>query len=64
MNKDRVEGSVKQAKGALKEAVGKATGNRRLKAKGAAGKAEGKVQNAVGGAKDKVKATRANLTAL
>ncbi len=64
MNKDRVEGSVKQAKGALKEAVGKATGNRRLQAKGAAGKAEGKVQNAVGGAKDKVKATRANLTAL
>jgi uncharacterized protein YjbJ (UPF0337 family) len=56
MNKDRVEGSVKQAKGSLKEAVGKATGNRRTQAKGVAEKAEGKVQSAVGGAKDKVKA--------
>jgi uncharacterized protein YjbJ (UPF0337 family) len=56
MNKDRVEGSAKQAKGALKEAVGKATGNRRMQAKGVADKAEGKVQNAVGGVKDKVKA--------
>ncbi len=56
MNKDRVEGSAKQAKGALKEAVGKATGNRRMQAKGVADKAEGKVQNAVGCVKDKVKA--------
>ena len=55
MNKDRVEGSVKQAKGALKEAVGKATGNGRLQGKGIAEKAEGKIQNAVGGAKDAVK---------
>ncbi len=55
MNRDRVEGSVKQAKGSLKEAVGKATGNRRLQAKGAADKAEGKVQNAVGSVKDSVK---------
>jgi uncharacterized protein YjbJ (UPF0337 family) len=55
MNKDRVEGAVKQAKGALKEAVGKATGNRRLQGKGAAEKVEGEVQNAVGGVKDSVK---------
>ena len=56
MNKDRVEGSVKQAKGSMKEAVGKATGNRRMQAKGVADKAEGKVQKAVGGVKEKVKA--------
>ncbi len=56
MNKDRVEGSAKQAKGALKEAVGKATGNRSMQAKGLADKGKGKVQSAVGGAKDKVKA--------
>jgi len=55
MNKDRVEGSAKQAKGSLKEAVVKATGNRRLQGKGAAEKVEGKIQNAVGGAKDAVK---------
>jgi len=55
MNKDRVEGSAKQAKGTLKEAVGKATGNRRLQAKGTADKAEGKVQKAVGSVKDSVK---------
>jgi uncharacterized protein YjbJ (UPF0337 family) len=38
MNRDRVEGSVKQATGAVKEAVGKATGNRRLQSKGIAEK--------------------------
>ena len=55
MNRDRVEGSVKQAKGSLKEAVGKATGNRRLQGKGAVEKTAGKVQNAVGGVKDSLK---------
>ena len=39
----------------MKEAVGKATGDRKLQAKGAADKAAGKVQNAVGGAKDAVR---------
>jgi uncharacterized protein YjbJ (UPF0337 family) len=55
MNKDRVEGSFKQATGAVKEAVGKATGNRRLQSKGIAEKASGRVQNAVGGVKDSLK---------
>jgi uncharacterized protein YjbJ (UPF0337 family) len=55
MNKDRVEGSAKQAKGSLKQAVGKATGSRKMQAKGAADKAEGKVQSAVGGAKDAIR---------
>jgi uncharacterized protein YjbJ (UPF0337 family) len=52
MDKDRIEGSAKQAKGALKEAAGKVTGDSKLKAEGAMDKAAGKVQNAVGGAKD------------
>jgi uncharacterized protein YjbJ (UPF0337 family) len=52
MNKDRIQGSAKQAKGAIKEAAGKATGDVKLKAEGAMDKASGKVQNAVGGAKD------------
>jgi uncharacterized protein YjbJ (UPF0337 family) len=52
MDKDRINGSANQAKGAVKEATGKMTGDAKLKAEGAADKAKGKVQNAVGGAKD------------
>ena len=52
MDKDRIEGSAKQAKGAIKEAVGKVTGDSKLKAEGAADKLTGKLQNAVGGAND------------
>ncbi|HWX88877.1 MAG TPA: CsbD family protein [Rhizomicrobium sp.] len=52
MDKDRIEGSANQAKGALKEAAGKLTGDAKLQAEGAADKTAGKVQNAVGGAKD------------
>ncbi|NKC29744.1 CsbD family protein [Falsiroseomonas selenitidurans] len=56
-DKDRIEGSGKQAKGAIKEGAGKLTGDESLKAEGRADKAEGKVQNAVGGAKDKARET-------
>jgi uncharacterized protein YjbJ (UPF0337 family) len=52
MDKDRVEGAAHQAKGAVKEAVGKVTGDAKIEAEGAAEKAAGKVQNAVGGLKD------------
>ena len=55
MNRDRVEGSAKQAKGSVKEAVGKATGDRKLQGEGVADKVAGKVQNAAGGLKDAVK---------
>jgi uncharacterized protein YjbJ (UPF0337 family) len=55
MDKDRIEGSANQAKGAVKEAVGKVTGDAKLKAEGAADKTAGKVQNAVGGVKDAVR---------
>jgi uncharacterized protein YjbJ (UPF0337 family) len=55
MDKDRVEGSAKQAGGAIKETVGKATGDAKLQSEGAADKAVGKVQNAVGGAKDSLR---------
>ena len=61
MDKDRIEGAANQAKGAAKEAIGKVTGDAKLKAEGAADKAKGKVQNAVGGAKDAIRdATRSN----
>lgn len=52
MDKDRVEGIGHQAKGAVKEAFGRATGDAKTEAEGKAEKAGGKVQNAIGGAKD------------
>ena len=55
MDKDRIEGAATQAKGAIKETVGKVTGDAKLKAEGAAEKTAGKVQNAIGGAKDAVR---------
>jgi uncharacterized protein YjbJ (UPF0337 family) len=55
MDKDRVEGVVHQAKGAVKETAGKLTGDKKTQAEGAAEKAAGKVQNAAGGVKDAVK---------
>jgi uncharacterized protein YjbJ (UPF0337 family) len=55
MDKDRIGGMVDQAKGAVKEAAGKVTGDTKLQAEGKADKASGKVQNAVGGAKDALK---------
>ena len=54
-NKDRIVGSAKQVKGAAKEAVGRAVGDTKLTAEGAADKTEGKVQSAVGGIKDTIK---------
>jgi uncharacterized protein YjbJ (UPF0337 family) len=52
---DRVEGMGHEAKGAIKEGVGKVTGDHKTEAEGAGEKAAGKVQNAVGGAKDAVR---------
>ena len=52
MDKDRIEGAAKQAKGAVKELVGKVTGDTKIQAEGTAEKAAGKVQSTVGGAKD------------
>lgn len=49
---DRIEGAAKNLGGKAKEAVGKLTGDEKLKAEGRADQIEGKVQNAVGGVKD------------
>ena len=55
MDKDRIAGSAKEAKGAIKEIAGKALGDAKLTADGKSDKAEGKVQNAIGGLKDALK---------
>lgn len=44
MDKHRIEGAAKQAKGAVKEAVGKAVGDSNLVAEGKSDKAEGRIQ--------------------
>jgi uncharacterized protein YjbJ (UPF0337 family) len=52
MDKNRIEGSVEQAKGKVKEVAGKVTGDSKLEGEGKADQVAGKVQNAVGGIKD------------
>jgi uncharacterized protein YjbJ (UPF0337 family) len=52
MDKDRVEGSVEQAKGKGKEVAGKLTGDSKLEGEGKADQVTGKIQNTIGGIKD------------
>lgn len=52
MHKDEIKGAAKDMKGSVKEAAGKATGDREMEAKGMAEKTEGKVQKGVGNLKD------------
>lgn len=55
MHKDEVEGGAKQVRGAVKDAVGKATGDAKLQADGKADKAEGKIQQGIGKAKETIR---------
>jgi uncharacterized protein YjbJ (UPF0337 family) len=55
MDKDRISGAANKAKGAVKDAVGAATGDAKLQAEGKMDKAKGSVQSGVGRAKDAVR---------
>jgi uncharacterized protein YjbJ (UPF0337 family) len=55
MDKDRVEGKVKDIAGRVQRQVGEWTGDTKDQAEGTAKQAEGKVQNAWGKVKDAVK---------
>ena len=55
MHKDELKGVGKQAKGAVKDAVGGLTGNEKLQAEGKVDKIVGKVQQKVGEAKDRTR---------
>jgi uncharacterized protein YjbJ (UPF0337 family) len=57
MDKDRIAGAANQAKGAVKQAAGKITGDAKLQGEGAADKAKGQMQSAVGSAKDALRDT-------
>ncbi len=55
VDQSRVDGAIDQAKGAVKDGVGKLVGDQKLQAEGKADKAAGKAESAVGGAKDTVR---------
>lgn len=55
MHKDEIKGAAKQARGSVKEAVGKATGDEKLQVDGKADKADGTVQRKFGEAKEAVR---------
>ena len=57
MNKDRVEGKVKDIAGRVERQAGEWTDSPKTQVKGAAKQAEGKVQNAWGKVKDAAKQT-------
>jgi len=52
MSKNTVKGAAKQVKGAVQSAVGGATNNRSLQAKGEVNKVAGKVQSKIGKMED------------
>jgi uncharacterized protein YjbJ (UPF0337 family) len=54
LNDDELRGKAEQIKGRVKDAVGKATGDDRLRDEGAADEAAGKVQETFGKARRKV----------
>lgn len=60
MHKDQIKGAARDAKGSVEEAGGKAVGNNRLAAKGAADRVAGKVQKGVGDLKDAARSALKN----
>ena len=54
LNDDELHGKADQIKGRVKDAVGKATGDERLRDEGAADEAAGKVQETFGKARRKI----------
>ena len=55
MNKDRVEGKLKDVAGRVERQAGEWTDNEKMQVQGTAKQAEGKVQNSVGKLKDAAK---------
>ena len=53
-NRDEMEGKYEQAKGSVKEGLGRLTGDEEMEAEGTADKLKGNVQEGWGGAKRKV----------
>jgi uncharacterized protein YjbJ (UPF0337 family) len=54
MSKETIEGAAQKGVGSVKEAVGKAVGNKKLQAEGMADKVAGTAKESVGKAKDAI----------
>ena len=52
MDREHVEGAADKAKGAIKDAAGKVTGDKELQTEGKLDKAKGSAHNAAGDVKD------------
>ncbi len=52
MDKERIKGAADKVKGAVKDTVGKVTGDTKMQAEGKLDKAKGSARNAVGDVKD------------
>ena len=52
MDKEHIKGAVDKTKGAVKDAVGKATGNDKMRAEGKMDKAKGEAHKVAGDVKD------------
>jgi uncharacterized protein YjbJ (UPF0337 family) len=55
MNNEHVKGAADKAKGAVKDAVGKATGNDKMRVEGQFDKAKGEAHKVAGDVKDAAK---------
>lgn len=55
MDNEHLKGAADKASGAVKDAIGKATGNDKLRAEGAIDKAKGAAHDVVGDIKDGIK---------
>jgi uncharacterized protein YjbJ (UPF0337 family) len=55
MNKDQIKGRVEEAKGSIKQATGRVTGNPNLEDRGALEKLGGRVQRNYGDVKENIK---------
>jgi uncharacterized protein YjbJ (UPF0337 family) len=55
MDREHVKGTVDKAKGAVKDAVGQATGDTKLQSEGKMDKAKGEVRKGIGDVKDALK---------
>ncbi len=55
VDENRVSGAMDKAKGAIKDGIGKLTGDEKMQAEGKMDKAEGGAKSTVGGAKDAVR---------
>ena len=60
MNKEHIKGAADQAKGAIKDAAGKLTGDKQMQAEGKFDKAKGAAHEAMGDAKDATREAMGN----